>query len=209
MCDAHPPQRTATAEVCPAQVFGRNKLKPHVPIRGFRTVREAVQYYSQPGERQGVDQSHLKFISGQWKFAVAKNPESVPENFWDAEFDDSAVSVAAAARLAPWLPCAGPDLDAPGAPAPVPQWGHIQVPGNLETQGYSRPMYTNFIYPFPMEPPFVPRDNPTGCYRHWFHVPEAWTKQVDGVLDACHALFEASSHALPRSPSRRGCTCFV
>ena len=32
-------------------------------------------------------------------------------------------------------------------------------------------MYTNFKYPFDVNPPFVPSDNPTGCYRLHFNIP--------------------------------------
>lgn len=30
---------------------------------------------------------------------------------------------------------------------------------------------TNFVYPFPPDPPFVPPDNPTGCYRRVLTLP--------------------------------------
>lgn len=30
------------------------------------------------------------------------------------------------------------------------------------------PVYTNFKYPFDVNPPYVPDDNPTGCYRLLF-----------------------------------------
>jgi beta-galactosidase len=50
----------------------------------------------------------------------------------------------------------------------------ITVPGNWECQGYGIPIYTNFQYPFPLDPPFVPTDNPTGCYRRHFHLPSDW-----------------------------------
>ena len=40
----------------------------------------------------------------------------------------------------------------------------IRVPGNWETQGYGKPVYTNFQYPFEVNPPYVPKENPTGCY---------------------------------------------
>lgn len=38
---------------------------------------------------------------------------------------------------------------------------------------------TNFKYPWPVEPPFVPEANPTGCYRRTFstdpmHLPDDW-----------------------------------
>lgn len=47
----------------------------------------------------------------------------------------------------------------------------IPVPSNWELQGYGTPIYTNFVYPIPVNPPYVPDANPTGCYRHVFHVP--------------------------------------
>ena len=50
---------------------------------------------------------------------------------------------------------------------------HVQitVPGNWETQGFGVPCYTNFKYPFPVNPPYVPSENPTGCYRLSFNLP--------------------------------------
>lgn len=48
----------------------------------------------------------------------------------------------------------------------------ITVPGNWECHGHGTPIYTNFVYPIPVNPPWVPADNPTGCYRHTFDVEE-------------------------------------
>lgn len=44
----------------------------------------------------------------------------------------------------------------------------MPVPGNWELNGFGKPMYTNIRYPFPYDPPFVPRDNPAGVYRRSF-----------------------------------------
>lgn len=44
-------------------------------------------------------------------------------------------------------------------------WNKIRVPGHFERQGYCRPHYTNSEMPFANNPPFVPKDNPTGVYR--------------------------------------------
>lgn len=56
------------------------------------------------------------------------------------------------------------------------EWTEINVPGNWELQGFDIPRYTNVQYPFqPAEPPFIPADdNPTGCYRLEFAVPQSW-----------------------------------
>lgn len=51
----------------------------------------------------------------------------------------------------------------------------ITVPGNWETQGHGVPIYTNFNYPWPVTPPYVPSANPTAVYRLWVDVPPAWT----------------------------------
>ena len=57
------------------------------------------------------------------------------------------------------------------------EWGSILVPGNLQTQGYGKPHYTNVVMPFRDEPPHVPAANPTGVYRRSFSVPAAWAGQ--------------------------------
>ncbi len=54
-------------------------------------------------------------------------------------------------------------------------WDEINVPGNWELQGYGTAIYTNVRYPFPVNPPFLPKDdNPTGCYRTVFETPKGW-----------------------------------
>lgn len=57
----------------------------------------------------------------------------------------------------------------------VSDWADIAVPGNIETQGFGIPVYTNISNEFPSQPPYAPREmNPTGCYVHDFQVPESW-----------------------------------
>ena len=70
-------------------------------------------------------------------------------------------------------------------------WDRIRVPGNWQMQGYGRPHYTNVIYPFPVDPPHVPSENPTGWYRTSFQLPAAWQGmrillRFDGVDSAFH-----------------------
>ncbi|EJB5270220.1 beta-galactosidase [Vibrio vulnificus] len=45
------------------------------------------------------------------------------------------------------------------------EWDEIPVPSNWQLHGYDKPIYANIKYPFDVNPPFVPRENPTGCYR--------------------------------------------
>ncbi len=69
------------------------------------------------------------------------------------------------------------------------QWDSLPVPSNWQMLGYGRPHYSNVVYPFPVDPPRVPSDNPTGCYRRWFELPEQWREssvilRFDGVDSA-------------------------
>ncbi|XP_022867807.1 uncharacterized protein LOC111387485 [Olea europaea var. sylvestris] len=48
------------------------------------------------------------------------------------------------------------------------------VPSNWQMHGFDIPIYTNVIYPFPLDPPRVPEDNPSGCYRTYFYIPKEW-----------------------------------
>jgi beta-galactosidase/evolved beta-galactosidase subunit alpha len=47
-------------------------------------------------------------------------------------------------------------------------WDKIPVPSCWQMLGYGHPHYTNVNYPFPVDPPRVPTENPTGCYRRKF-----------------------------------------
>ena len=53
------------------------------------------------------------------------------------------------------------------------EWAELSVPGHWQLAGFGRPHYTNIVYPFPVDPPRVPTDNPTGCYRRHFALPES------------------------------------
>jgi len=50
----------------------------------------------------------------------------------------------------------------------------IEVPGHWQLQGHGAPAYTNVRYPFPVDPPHVPDENPTGEYRRSFELPADW-----------------------------------
>jgi len=71
----------------------------------------------------------------------------------------------------------------------ITSWSEIPVPSVWQRQGYDIPIYTNVIYPFPVKPPFIDRNNPTGLYRTSFILPKNWKDKrcilrFDGVESA-------------------------
>lgn len=54
------------------------------------------------------------------------------------------------------------------------KWNDITVPSNWEIKGFGIPIYTNIVYPFPKNPPFIGENNPVGTYRKEFTLPDKW-----------------------------------
>ncbi|MEP7376994.1 MAG: glycoside hydrolase family 2 TIM barrel-domain containing protein [Chitinophagaceae bacterium] len=54
------------------------------------------------------------------------------------------------------------------------KWNDIPVPSNWERKGFGIPIYTNIVYPYPKNPPFIGENNPVGTYRKTFTIPETW-----------------------------------
>jgi beta-galactosidase/beta-glucuronidase len=77
-------------------------------------------------------------------------------------------------------------------------WATIPVPSHWQLEGHGRPQYTNIRYPFPVDPPWVPSDNPTGCYRRRFDVPPEWggagrlLVRFEGVDSAFHVFLNGN-----------------
>lgn len=55
-------------------------------------------------------------------------------------------------------------------------WDVLPVPSHWVLQGgkYGQPAYNNVQYPFPVDPPYVPDENPTGDYSRTFSLPDGW-----------------------------------
>lgn len=62
-------------------------------------------------------------------------------------------------------------------------WAEVTVPGHWVLQGdgaFGAPIYTNHLYPFPVDPPHVPTENPTGDHLRVFDLPDDWPALGDG-----------------------------
>jgi beta-galactosidase len=102
-------------------------------------------------------------LNGEWDFRLYPQPEAVTEDLLSEVLSDA-------------LPEAA-------------NWQSITVPSNWQMQGFDKPIYCNVKYPFPVNPPEVPSDNPTGCYRKTFTVSE------EAVQRRNHIVFEGVNSA--------------
>lgn len=66
--------------------------------------------------------------------------------------------------------------------------GMIDVPSCWQTRGYGHPGYTNIPYPHPVDPPYVPMENPMGVYTR--------TLEIQGTDRRYYLVFEGVSSCL-------------
>ncbi len=85
-------------------------------------------------------------LSGEWRFSFSARADLAPEGAAAVDFDDS-------------------------------DWDEIALPAHWVLLGgddWGKPIYTNVAYPFPVDVPNVPDENPTGDHRLAFEVPEGF-----------------------------------
>ena len=99
---------------------------------------------------------YMKKLDGTWQFRLFPNPDAA-DDFYKPDYDEK-------------------------------KFGKIKVPSNWELEGFDKPIYTNVVYPWNLQkdevyalaanreknvpnPPHVPKENPTGCYRLRFDLP--------------------------------------
>jgi beta-galactosidase len=128
-----------------------NREAPHTRWGAYENEKQAAG--------RGAS-TYIKSLNGTWQFRLYPNPGAVDDFY--------------------------------GTAYKAEQFSPVTVPGNWELQGFGKPIYTNYVYPWNLEtgenyalnardgeqvpnPPYVPRDNPTGCYRLGFTVPPGFT----------------------------------
>ena len=65
------------------------------------------------------------------------------------------------------------------------------MPSCWQMHGYEKPWYTNVNYPHPVDPPYVPDENPCGVYRTTFEIDGKWSaRETYIVLEGVCSCFE-------------------
>ena len=85
-------------------------------------------------------------------------------------------------------------------------WDEIQVPLSWQMAGFDVPHYTNFDYPYPVDPPYIPDDNPAGVYALDITLDNTWIKRdtfavFEGV-NSCFYLY-VNGHSAGMSKGSR------
>ncbi|KAG0481237.1 hypothetical protein HPP92_012095 [Vanilla planifolia] len=147
--------------------FKWRKRDAHVPLRSHDTVEGSLKYWC---ERSKVD--FLKSYCAVW------NDDAVSHALESADFWVKGLPFVKSLS-GYWK------FFLASSPASVPMnfqavgfddsvWKSLPVPSNWQMQGFDRPIYTNILYPFPLNPPKIAMENPTGCYRMNFSIPKEW-----------------------------------
>lgn len=112
-----------------------------------------------------------------------------------------------------------PELSPEGfmEPGAGKEWDVIDVPSVWQLRGYDRMHYTDVWYPFPVNPPFVPSENPTGIYKKTISLDRAWTENdtilkfhgVDSAFDVWVNGTWAGFGKISRLPSEFDITSYV
>ncbi|MET9497193.1 glycoside hydrolase family 2 TIM barrel-domain containing protein [Streptomyces sp. NPDC006552] len=118
---------------------------------------------------------------------VSPGTGALPPRSWYARSSATSLSLNGAwrLRLSPAADAEDESFAAEGYDARA--WDEVAVPGHWVLQGHGAPVYTNHLYPFPVDPPHVPTENPTGDHLRTFDLPAAWpadgtaTLRFDGV----------------------------
>src|SRR5919202_4348315 len=106
-----------------------------------------------------------------WFECLTPDPAAEPARAW---LDSDAPNLS---LDGPWRFRYAGRSDGPDAADPAYDdrgWAELAVPSHWQLHGYGSPAYTNIAYPFPLDPPRVPDENPTGDYRRTFRLPPQW-----------------------------------
>jgi beta-galactosidase/beta-glucuronidase len=146
------------------QLLHRNRLPVHATLVPFADEATALV-----GERGASP--YVRLLSGEWDFRWCPGPYAVPEG-WAAPVPRSVTRASGAT---------------------TDGWDRLRVPSNWQMEQarpYDKPHYTNVAYPYPVDPPRVPTDNPVGLYRRAFTVPEGWAgRRVHLHFDGVNSAF--------------------
>ena len=126
------------------EIIQINRLPMRATLAPFPDAESARAFVAKSEALVNSGSPWLLSLNGDWDFHLAPTVDAIPADF------------------------VRPDYNVGEG------WAKLPVPSNWTMHGYDKPHYTNVQMPFKNEPPTVPDENPTGCYRREFSVPAEW-----------------------------------
>jgi hypothetical protein len=140
-----------------------NRLSSHVALAGHVSEVDARKYVAQP-----KCSPFVQLLNGYWHFQLFNN------------VDD------AFAVVGHWDERKQSKEECPYESIQVPGHWQLQVPGDA-------PIYTNIKYIIPVDPPNLPKYNPTGYYHYNFPVSKSWATRKNflflGGVDSAYYVW--------------------
>ncbi|WP_328421798.1 glycoside hydrolase family 2 TIM barrel-domain containing protein [Streptomyces sp. NBC_00443] len=122
-------------------------------------------------------------ISPDYVEDVSPGTGALPPRAWYAASDAKSLSLNGSWRFRLSATADAEDDSFAGEGYDAGDWAEVTVPGHWVLQGdgaFGSPIYTNHLYPFPVDPPHVPTENPTGDHLRVFDLPDDWPAPDDG-----------------------------
>lgn len=134
-------------------VFQRMRHPMHAPSGAYESAGQALSY-------DRMASKYVASLEGMWKFHMAASPETVPQGFYAADYDDGA-----------WNEIRVPSCwEYQGYGKPI--YTNILYPFKRgDNASHFEIELANKT--FELDAPNVPEENPTGCYRTRFTVDES------------------------------------
>ncbi|GFZ48436.1 hypothetical protein JCM24511_06184 [Saitozyma sp. JCM 24511] len=117
---------------------------------------------------------------------------ALPPRAWNVDSDSGRMSLNDEWRFRLSPSASVPDDFATTSSYDDSQWDTLPVPSHWVLHGHGAPAYQNIQFPFPVDPPRVPDQNPTGDYRYTFDLSTDWSLgegktllRFDGVDSWC------------------------
>lgn len=136
---------------------------------------------------EGCEEPHAYFVPYQTEEAAKED---------DREKSDRFASLCGEWKFR-WFPSERELGDFLSADFDEGEWDRLTVPMSWQfklDQPYDKPQYTNVLYPFPVDPPHVPAENPCGLYMRTVNVDRETLEKYDLRLhfegvDSCFYLY--------------------
>lgn len=161
-----------------------NQYVQHINCEPMHVEWGAYENAEQAYQCRRNESGYVEVLDGEWDFLFVKSPDQVPETFYETEYDST-----------DWdkIPVPGTwEIHGYGEPVytnkKYPFFCDNETDDCMrkvsivhEKNGFADlPDYDNTGSPglgWELNPPFVPQENPTGCYRTEFEIPQSWEER--------------------------------